>query len=92
MRAVELDVSECETKMDFVKALKAVIEAPEGHGSSPDAFVDSMVWGGMNRIDPPYEVRVTGSENTPPVVRECIDLLARSSQRGTGVAAAQSWH
>jgi hypothetical protein len=26
---------------------------------SPDAFVDSMIWGGMNSVEPPYTVQIS---------------------------------
>src|SRR5258706_674096 len=76
MRTIELDASGWETPVDFLKALQVALGSCEGHGHSPDAFVDSMVWGGMNDVEPPYVVRVVNTARIPTEVREYISLMA----------------
>ncbi len=75
MRIIELDASKWANALDFLLALKAALGSCEGHGTSPDAFVDSMVWGGMNNVEPPYTVKVVCSSDAPLEVREYIDLM-----------------
>jgi hypothetical protein len=53
MRATELDAGGWTDPVDFLRALRAAIGEPEVHGWSPDAFVDSMIWGGMNSVESP---------------------------------------
>jgi RNAse (barnase) inhibitor barstar len=42
MRIIELDAENWETAIDFYKALLPALGAPEWHGYSPDALIDSM--------------------------------------------------
>jgi len=60
MRLIELDASPCATPKQFAAALREAIEALPGHGSSVESFVDSMIFGTMSNMAPPYTVRVTG--------------------------------
>lgn len=61
MKVVEIDASACRTVKQFAAELKRAIHAIEAvHGDSVDAFVDSMVFGVMSDLAPPYVVRVTG--------------------------------
>jgi hypothetical protein len=94
MRVIELDASSWTTPLDFLRALRAAIGAPEEHGWSPDAFVDSMIWGGMNCIEPPYMVKVIKTQGIPGDVTSYITLIAsvikagresRCSRHGTDV-------
>jgi hypothetical protein len=65
MRIIELDAGKWANALDFLLALKAALGSCEGHGTSPAAFVDSMVWGGMNNVEPPYTVKVVRSSDAP---------------------------
>jgi hypothetical protein len=77
MRIIDLDASNCVTILDFVDALCAVLGSPEWHGRSIDAFIDSMIWGGIDSVNPPYTVRVSGTEKISKDVRDEIELLRR---------------
>jgi hypothetical protein len=76
MRTIELDATKWKTVVDFYKALLAAIGAPAWHGISPDALVDSMIWGGINAVDPPYIVRISGLSAVPLQVRDEIQLAS----------------
>jgi hypothetical protein len=82
MRVIEIDASGWVTGADFLTALRTAIGAPETHGWSPDSFVDSMIWGGMNREEPPYEIHIVGSEDAPVEVKEYIALVANALREG----------
>jgi len=82
MRIIELDATGWKTPLDFLNALKIALGSCEGHGLSPDAFVDSMIWGGMNSVDPPYEIRICGSWSATEEVRDYIDLMISIIARG----------
>ena len=63
---------------DFYCALKKAIGAPGWHGDSPDAFLDSMLYhDDVNALRAPYTIRVSGTQNVKPEVRDAICLLAR---------------
>ena len=76
MRIIELDVSGCTTPLDFLDALSRAIGSPHLL-SSPDAFVDSMIWGGMGSVKPPYTVRVVGTSKVNSEVKKEIEILAQ---------------
>lgn len=73
---IELDASHWRNVLDFYGALKKALGSPEGHGSSPDAWVDSMIYGGMNAVEPPYIVRIIGTADCPAGLLKEINLLA----------------
>lgn len=76
MRIIEIDGSDWQSVKDFLTALRAAIGAPDWHGWSVNAFIDSMIWGGINQIEPPYEICISGCECVPKEVTDHIDLLA----------------
>lgn len=76
MRIIELKVDRQTTIHDFDAALLAALGAPDWHGVSIAAFVDSIVWGGVNRVEPPFKIVVTGAAKLRPEVLDEIELLA----------------
>ena len=75
MRAIDLDGSGWRTVVEFVGALKFALRSPDWHGSSINAFVDSMVWGEINDLEPPYLVRVHSLPVDSKEIREYIQDL-----------------
>jgi len=75
MRIIKLDATNWKTVIDFYDALLAAIGAPKCHGESPDALVDSMIWGGINAVEPPYTVRISGLSATPKEVHDHVELV-----------------
>jgi hypothetical protein len=55
-------------------ALLPALRAPDWHGASVDALVDSMVFGGINEIEPPYVVTINGVAAVPECVRSEIEV------------------
>lgn len=82
MRTIELDATKWKTVLDFYDALLAGIGAPEWHGKSPDALIDSMIWGGINSVTPPYTVRISGLSAAPQQVRDEIQLAGDMLMNG----------
>jgi hypothetical protein len=90
MRVIELHADGWKTAMDFVNALKTAIGAPEWHGSSPDAFVDSMIiHDEINALKSPYTIKIVSVRNAGPDAREAVQELSRlinqagATDRGT---------
>lgn len=77
MQIVDLDASGWKNVLDFYDAILAAVGAPKGHGRNPNALVDSIVWGGMNRLEPPYTIRIFRTVLLPKDVREHIGLVER---------------
>jgi hypothetical protein len=82
MRIIELDAAKWKTMLDFYNALLPAIGAPKGHGMSPDALVDSMIWGGMNAVEPPYTIHIVGLSTAPKEVRDGIELAKEALASG----------
>src|SRR5579884_3918794 len=75
MQTLELDATKWKTVLDFYDALLAAVGAPEWHGKSPAALVDSMIWGGINAVEPPYMVRIADLSAAPAEVRDHVQLV-----------------
>ena len=92
MKTIEIDASRCGNPKEFARLLHDAIQAIPGHGSSIEAFVDSMVFGTMSELSPPYTIVVAG-DLKPPVRAFVADLsnaigqarLERRTRRGDDV-------
>jgi hypothetical protein len=79
LRIVELRAEDLVTGMDFVGALKKIIGAPDWHGDSVDAFLDSMIYhDDINALKSPYVIRIVGADRAGTEAREAIRELAQS--------------
>jgi hypothetical protein len=77
MQIVELHAEDLVTAMDFARALKKAIGAPDWHGESVDAFLDSMIYhDDINALKAPYTIRIVGAGEAKPEARDAIRLLA----------------
>jgi Barstar (barnase inhibitor) len=95
MRIIELTAQDWRTVLDFYNASLAALGAPDWHGRSPDALIDSMIWGGINTVEPPYTIRIRGTQKLAKNVQEHVETIARllgaaradfRAQRGYDVA------
>lgn len=78
MRHIELDGTKWKSVHEFYDALLRALGSPELHGRNINALVDSMIWGGINRISPPYTVRIYGISSVPKDVRDHIQLARKT--------------
>ena len=78
MKVLNIDASGCRDRWDIYDLVGKAVEAPDGHGSGSDAFADSMIWGGMNAVEPPYTVRISGTANLPDDIKTEILEFAHS--------------
>ena len=75
MKRIILDASGWRMPLDLYEALLPAIGAPSWHGTSVNALVDSMIYGGINAVAPPYVVVVRGTKSVPEDVRTQISVL-----------------
>jgi hypothetical protein len=90
MQTIELDASEWNTSDDFVNALKVAISAPDWHGSSANAFVDSMGTGGINDVEPPYVLRVVNARYLGQDVIEPVAAISSAVEKRRLYEAART--
>jgi RNAse (barnase) inhibitor barstar len=85
MNVIDLDANDWKTALDFYEAILAAIGAPRWHGRNVNALIDSMIYGGISELEPPFTVRITNTENLPDDAREelVIVILAMAQQQGT---------
>lgn len=81
MRIIELDAQSWKIYEDYAIALRMALGSPEWHGSSVNAFIDSMVYGGMNKINPPYKIIIKNTKNLSKDIIEEIEALKKSLPR-----------
>lgn len=60
MNVVQLDAGHWKTPPDFYNALLRKLGAPDWHGESIPALIDSMIVGDINAVALPLRVIVTG--------------------------------
>jgi hypothetical protein len=85
MRVINLDAAEWKKPLDFYDALLLALKAPPWHGRGIDALIDSMVYGGINEIEPPYRIWIVGTSRLPADVREELDLAVDAINRFQGI-------
>lgn len=64
-----IDWKNIHSEDDFYDVFLPQVAAPEWHGRNLDALNDSVVSGGVNKIEPPYTIR---SLNTGDVAKELV--------------------
>jgi len=85
MRVIELNAQNWRTVIDFYDALKEALGSCPGHGDSTDAWIDSMIYGGMNEIEAPYVIRIAGTAS-------CGDhLKAEILELADSIRDARAW-
>ena len=77
VKLVRLDASRWRKPLDFYEGLLASLGAPEGHGRNLNALIDSMIYGGINRLEPPYKIVIVGTHAVPGAVAEEIKLVKK---------------
>jgi hypothetical protein len=79
---IKLDASVWKTTDDFYDALLAALGAPDWHGRSGVALIDTMLHDDVNKVVPPYRVEIRNSAILPPTVKshiiDVIDLFQRT--------------
>ena len=72
---INLDALNWNTKSEFYKSLLFSIGAPEWHGASVAAVIDSVIWGNFNDVKSPYTILIANLNQAPSSVEEEIKLL-----------------
>jgi hypothetical protein len=81
MLVIELDARGWRSIHDFDDALKMALRSCDGHGDSIDAWIDSIIYGGMNAVEAPYLVRITGTANCDASLKEYLMTFSEAISR-----------
>ena len=74
MKIIEIDGSGWSERLDFFDALRTALGACPGHGWGFAAFEDSVFYGGMLEVEPPFTVIV---RNCPHTFRTDVETMAQ---------------
>jgi RNAse (barnase) inhibitor barstar len=92
-QVITLDASDWQDVVAFYDAACVAVGAPHWHGRNLNAFVDSMVYGGINAIEAPYTLRFVGLSNASDAVRsgvsEFIAVINDAQGSDTGIVFEQ---
>jgi len=72
MKQIEIDATSWVKVGDFYEAILSAIGAPDWHGRSIDALCDSMIVGGINEVEAPYSLRLSGLDSIPYEVSDQV--------------------
>ena len=75
MLTIELDASPWRAENDIYNALLPALGAPHWHGHSLDAMIDSVIWGGINAVEPPYAIHIRGVAKASVGVQEKLKMI-----------------
>ncbi len=78
---IDVDASRWSSSRDIYEAILPRLGAPDWHGDSVNALTESMVWGEINAIEPPYTLRIHGTENIPADLVEELGWLKEDVAR-----------
>jgi RNAse (barnase) inhibitor barstar len=92
MREIDLDAKNWKTVSDFYAALLPELGAPEWHGENVNALIDSMIWGGINEIEPPYRIVIRNAGHLPKDVATEIDWTKEDLAKHRAHYRAQKGH
>ncbi|WP_342726240.1 barstar family protein [Bradyrhizobium sp. B097] len=85
MLVIELDAKGWQSFQDFSNALKAALGSCDGHGNSIDAWIDSIIYGGMNEVEAPYVVWITGTARCDVTLKEELVTFSEA------ISEARAW-
>ena len=83
-KIIPLDARGWTKPLDIYEALLAALDAPRQHGRGIDALIDSMVYGGMNGIEAPYTIQLTGTANLAAEVRRELQAIVDHINQAQG--------
>ena len=69
MQEINIDGRAWQSSLDFYHDLLQALGSPSWHGDSIDAIIDSIVFGGINSLEPPYIIRIHNTSDLPEDVK-----------------------
>jgi RNAse (barnase) inhibitor barstar len=75
MRIIALDAARWQTALEFYEDLLSALDAPFWHGRNLNALYDSIVWGDINGVEPPYTVHIRNLSRAGEDAKEELDVF-----------------
>ncbi|MFD2235341.1 barstar family protein [Phaeospirillum tilakii] len=83
MNTIEIDASSWRDVLDFYNAILAALGAPEWHGKNANALIDSVVYGGINKVGCPLLIKIYNINNKEYSIIAEIELLKNNLSKHT---------
>lgn len=83
MREIVISAGDWQVPDDFYAAVLRALDAPAWHGHNLDALWDSITGGGINGVNPPFQLRIEDLGRTPQSCRDMVEkfvTLIRDAQ------------
>lgn len=77
-RMIDVSAASWQTVLDLYRNILGRLDAPDWHGESIDALIDSMIYGGINGLLPPYVIRGHDADSLPAHVARELACLAQA--------------
>lgn len=65
MKTITVSALGWNTILDFYEAILGALQAPEWHGTNANALIDSMVYGSINGVEPPFRLDIIEMSTLP---------------------------
>ena len=83
MQRLEIDASGWVTALDFYQAILDALGAPEWHGRNINVLIDSVIYGDINAVEPPFRLEVAGiSHSKSEALAELRDAFQALEEEG----------
>jgi RNAse (barnase) inhibitor barstar len=90
MQNIILDGSKWKIQEDFYHAFLKAVGAPDWHGHNLNALNDSITGGGINKLDTPYHITITGfnlmASDAQSMVQSFQSLIQQIQSEGNEVS------
>jgi len=83
---VFLDAKWWKCEGDFYSALLEKLAAPAWHSHGLDAFVDSMIYGGINGVEQPYNITIQNTGSLDEIMKSKINEFIKYIEKEQIVA------
>jgi hypothetical protein len=87
---LQLDATNWNHADDVYESLFSVLGAPPWHGKNFDALHESIVTGGINRVEVPYILKIQGISSAKPearlFIKDLVDLISKFEEQGCPIA------
>ena len=74
-KIINIDASSWTSSHDLYDGILPLLGAPVWHGKNMNALTESIVWGEINAVEPPYTLRVQGTADLPAGIAEELGWL-----------------
>jgi len=77
MKIIKIEACDWKSIDDFYVSIKRSLMSPSWHGDNINALIDSIVYGDINGVTPPFKVIIVGLAGADSEVRSHVMMAAQ---------------